>query len=377
MAVAALIGTPSALALSQQPPPPPVGGSSKGPAGRAAGPGLQQVLRVFPSVGGPMLATLWVTDTTKLEKLANAARDSIRVLDSLTNDRSEYGDVAAINRAAGGDPVHVSPQTLALLAQARRAWLASGRLYDPTSGPIAEALNFEETVGRVPGARELDSLRALVDFGAVEISNAALTVRLPRRGMKLELDAIARGAAMDIARRVLRDRSVRAGLLRSGWYTAVFGRPVRNQGWSLTVTTPRSGRPAIGAINLDSGVIVTASDSARILPVTDRHMRLVNLRTGALAEGTSSVIVIGNSGAEAGALASALYVMGVDRARKVADSLHVAAVVIREPALNTPIGRDDVFLSGAAERVVALIRELRTKVTLVPRPPATAKPEAP
>ena len=333
-----------------------------------------EVTRLIPSFGGPIVATFWITDTVRFARLAAAAEDSLRVLDSLVNTRREHSDLFAINAAAGGEPVHVSPQTLALLGLARRAWLLSRGLYDPTSVPFADALNLREQVGRVPSSQELDSLRALGDFGTVEISQTARTVRLPRRGMKLELDAIARGAALDLARRVLRDPSIRAGLLRSGACTMVFGRPAKDQRWSVIVAPPRTGRPGIGAATLDSGVMAIASDSERTSPVADRLMRLVDRRTGQLPTGTASTVVIARTGAEAAALSAAFYMLGPERAIMAADSLRVAAIAIREPALNTPITRQDVLVSAAADPLVELIPELKTKFRLVPKPPPPKPP---
>jgi len=101
----------------------------------------------------------------------------------------------------------------------------------------------------------------------------------------------------------------------------------------------------------------------------DRHIRLVDLHTGTLAQGTAAVMVIARTAAEAGALAPAFYMLGPERAKSVADSMRAAVVVIREPQPGAAVGRGDVIVSDMADPYVELIRDVNPKVRLVPRPP--------
>ena len=238
-----------------------VGAHSPSPRKPAVGPPVQ-TLHIWRSTGGIISAVVWVTDTARFNRMVAEVGDSLRMLDSLVNVSRDSTEAAAINRAAGRAPVHVSPVTLALLAAARKAWALSGHRYDPTSFPLTEAINRRDEVGAVPSAHDLDSLKALTDFAAVEIDTVQHTVRLPRPGMGLDLLVIARGYALDIVRRALQAPAVRGGYVQGTGSTFAFGRPLRGK-WGVAVVAPRSGLGSLGAATLDSGAVLVMADSER------------------------------------------------------------------------------------------------------------------
>ena len=69
--------------------------------------------------------------------------------------------------------------------------------------------------------------------------------------------------------------------------------------------------------------------------------------------------VIAPTAAYANAAAAALYMLTPERALAVADSLHLAAMIIRPARPGKPIGAGDVMLSAQAVRFVQLIPELQ------------------
>src|SRR5579859_2949998 len=100
-----------------------------------------------------------------------AASRAIAEVDRIEEKYSRYraaSMVSRINAAAGGEPVRVDEETLALLAYAGACWEQSGGLFDATSGILRRAWNFN--AARVPTDAELAPLLARIGWQHVEIS---------------------------------------------------------------------------------------------------------------------------------------------------------------------------------------------------------------
>ena len=307
------------------------------------------VARAWPVMGTMLTVTAWGADTARLLPLVHAARDSVRLVDSLMSNYRPESELSRVNAAAGGTAVAVSPAMLHVLARAREYWRLSAGAFDPTVGPLVAAWGFYGDAGAVPSSAALDSLRQLVDFGAVEVDEVRGTVRLPRRGMRLDLGGIAKGYALDLARRALRDPSVRGGMVDLGGNVLVFGAPPAGTRWRIGVRHPRRDGSLLGTLSLDSGAVATSGDYEHFVMIDGvRHGHLIDPRTGRPARGTIAATAVGPTGEWSDGLSATLFLAGPGRAARIADSLGgVAAIVVRDAGTNE-IGPADVVLSRRA-----------------------------
>ncbi|MDE3129063.1 MAG: FAD:protein FMN transferase [Gemmatimonadota bacterium] len=312
--------------------------------------------------------------TTNFGPYIDRAKHAVWVLDSLVASTDSLADVVRIDSAAGKAPVTVSPQTIGLLATARDAWRISGGRLDATSPPLVKAMEQRERVHLVQNSAERDSLRALVDLAAVSVDVRAHTVFLPRAGTGLDLALMARGRNLDIARVAFPPRAFSGGVIQVGPSALAFGRPPRGPRWQIALAPPNTGRASFGIATIDSGAVYVVSDSGPTRFPVRNQIRLVDARTGERPTAIGSVIVIAPTAEFANAVAAALYMLTPERARAVADSLGVAAIVVRPRKGSAPIGPRDVLLSAAARRFVRLVPELQPVRRPAGRGRAAAQP---
>jgi FAD:protein FMN transferase len=329
-----------------------------------AKPSPLQSTSIIPALGGPLVTTLIARHAgTEVAPYVDRARQDVYVLDSLVASTDSAADGVRINLAAGRRPVRVSPQVLELLGVARSAWRISERLLDPTSPPLVDQLVQRERLGVIAGQGEMDSLRALVNFADVRINAAQGTVFLPRAGMRLDLSLVARGRGLDLARDAFPSREFSGGVVQMGPSARAFGRGPNGKAWSVEIVPPRTGRSLIGVATIDSGAVFVVSDSAASRFPQRHPIRLVNAKTGKAPTAIGSVVVIAPTATEANAKAAALYMLSPDRALAVADSLDLAAIIVRPRKGAAPIGPEDVLVSRRAARLVQLMPQLRRRVS--------------
>ncbi len=317
---------------------------------------------VIPALGGAMVTTLVPRDSSVNVQAAVArARNRVYRFDSLAASTDSLADVTRINLAAGRSPVRVSPDIIALIRTADRAWRLSDHRLDPTAAPLAAAVLRREQTGYVPPAAEVDSLRALVGLARVRINPRAGTVFLPRRGMKIDLTTIAVGRGLDLARAEFPASKFAGGVLQVGPSALAFGRAPYGPHWRLVLEPPRTGHMQVGIVTLDSGAVCVVADSIMPQDYARQHLPLVNPATARMPDGLGSVTVIAPRAEFANAAAAALYMLSPERALAVADSAGIAAVLVRRPASGARIGPGDVLLSAEAKRLVDLNPLLRPR----------------
>ena len=273
-------------------------------------------------MGTLLTITAWGADTGVLLAAIHAARDSVRLVDSLMSVYRPESDISTVNRNAGGSPVRVAAQTLHVLRRARDFWRLSGGAFDPTVGPLVDAWGFRGESGRMPTAFALDSLRGLVGFPGVQIDSTASTVRLARAGMQLDLGGIAKGYALDLGRAAMRNAAITGGMLDLGGNVLVFGRPPTGRTWRIGIRHPRHGSALLGTLALDSGAVATSGDYEHFYEIDGvRYAHLLDPRTGAPARGIVAATAIGPAGEWSDGLSAALFLSGAVRGVSIADSL--------------------------------------------------------
>lgn len=313
-----------------------------------------RVARAWPVMGTMFVVTLWGSDSAAMLRGAHAARDSVRLVDSLMSTYKPTSEISRLNAGAGGAAQVVSEQTMHELLQARRLWRVSGGLFDPTVGPLVRAWGFHGDSGRVPPRAELDSLRHLVGYGRVELDSAMRRVRLPAPGMQLDLGGIAKGYALDLARAALTDSSIAGGMVDLGGNVLVFGRPPAGDKWVIGIQHPRRDGRIIGTVALDSGAVATSGDYEHFYRIHGvRYGHLIDPTTGYPKRGVIAATAIGPRGEWSDGVSATLFLAGVRRGRQIADSLPgVAGVWVKDPR-GREVRPRDVVLSSRAKALFA------------------------
>ena len=282
----------------------------------------QKIERAWPVMGTMFVATVWGTDSVAMLRGVQAARDSVRLVDSLMSTYRPTSEISRVNDSAGGIPQRVSPQTMHVLLHAKRLWIASGGLFDPTVGPLVRAWGFQGDSGAVPSSARLDSLRALVGYQRVELDSAQGAVCLTRAGVRLDLGGIAKGYALDLARAALTDPRITGGMVDLGGNVLVFGRPPTGTQWVIGIRHPRYADRVLGTVSLDSGAVATSGDYEHFIRVRGvRYGHLIDPFTGYPRRGVMAATAIGPRGEWSDGVSGTLFLAGARRGAEIADSL--------------------------------------------------------
>jgi len=249
-------------------------------------------------------------------------------LEALLDPARPSSDVARLALAAGsGEPLPVSPDTIALLTAADEVHRLSGGAFDLTVGPLVTLWGFgsgaEPARTAPPDAEALARALSLVAWEEVSWDPATGTARLGLAGQTLATGGIAKGYALDDAAAILRNAGVRRALLDAGGSLYLLGaRDDEGRPWRVGVRHPR-GEGYIGVLEVPGDrAVATSGDYERYFEAEGvRYHHILDPRTGRPARQAVSVTVVGPSATLADALSTALFVLGPEEGLRLLEGL--------------------------------------------------------
>jgi thiamine biosynthesis lipoprotein len=238
-------------------------------------------------------------------------------LDVMMSLWREGGELSALDSAQAEVRTPVSPRLYAVIDSALAIAAETEGAFDPTIEPLTRAWDLRGE-GRVPDPLELSDARRSVGFQMVQIEPTLHTVRFRRDHMGLDLDGIGKGYACDLAIAFLRTRRLSRVLIDFGSDAECFS---DGEAWTIDIGDPDDrNQPAVRLVSR-TGAVSTSGQSARFFTKSGGHEdRVIDPSTGHPVDRIASVTVVAPSGTRSDALATALLVMGREKASEFLQS---------------------------------------------------------
>lgn len=276
----------------------------------------------------------------------------LRRVETQANEWQEGSPLAALNAAAGAEPVAVPPDLEALLRRALALAEQTGGAFDPTWAALWGLWDFRSPSPSLPEPQRLAEHAARVGWRGLEVQPGQ--ARLSREGMAVGLGGIAKGWALDHAAAALEQAGYTAFSLSAGGQVLVRGQPQPGRPWRVGVRDPRGPEnEAFLVLGLERGSVSTSGDYERFFVVDGtRYHHILDPRTGWPARGLRSATVLAPDATTADALSTAAMVLGPERAMDLADPAQGVELLLVDEA-------GGVRLSPGAEARVLERREPR------------------
>lgn len=273
---------------------------------------------------------------TNLEELYQRAMQAIEEVSAHAAGFHQGSELYDLNQSAGdAEGFVVSPILLDLLLKSQEAYRLTSGAFDPTVAPLVSAYNFaydsktgEKNTPHPLTAQQVSALLPLVGFNKVLVDEERSKVYLPA-GMSIDLGAVAKGYAADLAcERVAKE--VSGVMVEIGGDIAIRGVKPDGEPWQVAIADPRHPQETLVEFLLtgDCGV-ATSGDYERYFEVDGiRYSHIIDPKTGLPAHYMVSVTVVAPTAALADALATGIFVLGVEPGLALVEQLPGVEVLI-------------------------------------------------
>jgi FAD:protein FMN transferase len=260
----------------------------------------------------------WILDVDDASDALAAFAAAERGLARQEAEWSRFRSDSVLSRLNRDGVASASPEMADLVVQALRLRVETGGLFDPTLHDAVVDAGYDRTFEDIgtDGVPD-ESVSHCRGGGPVTVCAADGTIRVGR-GVRMDLGGIAKGYAADRAADCL--EAVGPCVVNLGGEVVVRGRP-----WSIGIET-QSVPLVIEVVN--SAVATSGVDRRRWSTGSGVRHHVMDPVTGSSATtDLLRVTVVDPDGARADALATALLAAGRERACRMTEELHLAAVI--------------------------------------------------
>jgi thiamine biosynthesis lipoprotein len=238
--------------------------------------------------------------------------------------------VVTINEQAGLEPVKIQNDLFEVLKKALYYAELSGGAFDPTIGPLVQLWGIGTDTQRIPGDDEIANALELVNWRDLALDREGGTAFLRRKGMALDLGAIAKGYAGDEAARIAGEAKVNRAIFDLGGNIVTMGWREQKKFWRIGIQNPLSKRGAyIGIVPVYDKSIVTSGVYERYFESGGkRYHHILSTTDGYPVEnGLLSVTIVTDSSTAADALSTVVFTLGFKRGKALIDSIPGAGAI--------------------------------------------------
>ena len=251
-------------------------------------------------------------------EIAIQALDLVGDLEQTLSIYIPTSDLSRLNARAADAPVTVSLTTMEIMRLALEIHRETAGAFDITAAALSEAWGFSSRQGAMPTGETIQAALERVGSDAIELDNFGASICYKKK-VSVNPGGIGKGYAIDLAADLLLEKGVEEFVIHGGKSSArAHGRQLLSQeqsGWKVAVRHPEQSQRVLGSLCLRDGALGTSGPANQYFYFRGvRYGHIIDPRTGWPAQGPLSVTVVHRSAAWADALATGLYVMGIDGA---------------------------------------------------------------
>lgn len=285
------------------------------------------------------------------QRALDAIDAGLTEIDRLIPILNNYDPDSEISRLVthGRDPVPLSPDLGAVLKHAQRWYELSQGAFDITIGPLTRIWSQARRERALPSDESIDSARSRSGWRHVRWLNAsssnqgALSVSLLFDAMRIDASGIATGYIIDRAFDAIRKSGIESLLIDVGGDIRVGQSPPGSKGWKIDIAGLGKDSPLLTQRQLEHCAITTSGDLNQFVEIEGvRYSHLIDPATGSPVPRRQSATAIAPLAIDADAGATALCVLGMDRASKMFGLLPLQEGILLEASLeaeSNPLAR--------------------------------------
>ncbi|MFA4993387.1 MAG: FAD:protein FMN transferase [Candidatus Omnitrophota bacterium] len=260
-----------------------------------------------------LMGTFWEVISPDKEASSIVFLEAERI-ENLLSKYILNSEISRLNRTGR---LSLSPDTFYIIKKAKEFWQDSDGAFDITVAPLVDIWGFSSQRYRVPDEGLIKTTLKLVGCDKIILHEENNVVEFKFPGMKIDLGAIGKGFAVDRAVNKLKENNIDNCLINAGGQIYALGEKSGSP-WKIAIQNP--SKPEISAtLELKDKSASTSGDYEQFFfEDGKRYCHIIDPKTGyPVTSEISSVTVIADSGLEADALSTAIFVLGKKRGEEL------------------------------------------------------------
>ena len=255
-----------------------------------------------------------VVAKTQLEadKQIGIAISEISRIEALISSWKPTSETSNINKNAGVSPVQVSEELFSLIQRALQISNLTDGAFDISYASMDKLWKYDGSMTQIPSKEAIKKSVAKVGYKDIVVDPQNSTVFLKNKGMKIGFGAIGKGYAADKAKKLLISNGVSGGIINASGDINSWGSKPSGSSWQVAITNPLNKNKAFAMLPIKDAVVTSGNYEKYVTFNSRRYSHIIDPRTGYPSQGIISVTVFAPKAELADALATSVFVMGVE-----------------------------------------------------------------
>lgn len=274
----------------------------------------QQIFKKKQSLlGSPFEITVVAKDSVEGNYFTTLAIDEVKRIENLISDWIPTTQISKVNQNAGIQPVKVDQEVYDLVERAIKISKLTSGAFDISYASMDKIWKFDGSMKEMPSEEAIKKSVEKVGYQNIILNPKDTTIFLKNKGMKLGLGGIGQGYIADKIKVLLQVKGCKSGLVNVSGDINTWGKQPDNKSWTVGIVNPMNKNKVFATFPLDDSAVETSGSYEKYVTFNGkRYSHIIDPRTGYPASGIVSVSVFAKQTEIADALATGVFVLGVD-----------------------------------------------------------------
>ncbi len=242
----------------------------------------------------------------------NAINEILRI-EKLISSWDAKSQTSLINKNSGIKPVQVDKELFQLIERALKISKLTNGAFDITYASMDKVWKFDGSMTEMPSEESIKKSIEKVGYKNIILNKENHSVFLKLENMKIGFGAIGKGYAADKAKELLQQKGVKAGIINASGDLNAWGKQPNEKDWMVAIVNPLNKEKVFSWLPINNGAVVTSGNYEKYVTLNNTlYSHIINPKTGYPSTGILSVTIFSPNAELADALATSVFVMGVD-----------------------------------------------------------------
>lgn len=269
--------------------------------------------RKLSMLGSPFEVTVVAQDTVKANEWIDLAVSEVKRIENQISDWIPSTPISQVNKNAGIKAVKVDDEVLQLVKRAIKISELTSGAFDISYASMDKIWKFDGSMKTMPTKEAIAKSVQRIGYKKIVLDENNKTIFLKETGMKLGLGGIGQGYIADKIKELLLSKGCKSGIVNvsgdiNAWGTQPEGKP-----WTIGIVNPMNKNKVFATFPLEDSSVETSGSYEKFVMFNGvRYSHIIDPRTGYPATGVVSVSVFAKQTEIADALATGIFVLGVE-----------------------------------------------------------------
>ena len=269
--------------------------------------------RTVKLMGSRFDITMVASDSITASTYIDDAVAEIKRIETLISSWNPDSQTSLINKNAGIKPVVVDQELIDLILRAIQISKITNGAFDISYASVDKVWRYDGTMTHKPTSEEISNSIAKIGYQNILVDKDAKTVYLKLEGMKIGFGAIGKGYAADKTRKLLIGKGVKAGIINASGDLTTWGKQPDGKDWMVGITNPLNKDHVFSWFPIIDAAVATSGNYEKFVEFDGvKYSHIIDPRTGYPSTGLTSVTIFAKSAELCDALATSVFITGVE-----------------------------------------------------------------